>query len=51
MMKLVVNAQNVDEKIGPFDSCTGLPDFSWYKLPKREKYAKLLRPVPNVLKI
>jgi hypothetical protein len=26
----------------------GLPDFSWYKIPKREKYAKLPRTIPNV---
>jgi hypothetical protein len=29
----------------------GLPDFSWYKIPKREKYAKLPRTIPNVHKI
>jgi hypothetical protein len=28
-----------------------LPDFSWYKLPKREKYTKLPRTKPNVDKI
>jgi hypothetical protein len=28
-----------------------LPDFSWYKIPKLEKYAKLPRTIPNVDKI
>jgi hypothetical protein len=31
--------------------CPGLPDFSWYKIPKREKYTKLPRTIPNVHKI
>jgi hypothetical protein len=25
----------------------GLPDFSWYKMPKREKYTKLPQTIPN----
>jgi hypothetical protein len=29
----------------------GLPDFSWYKIPKREKYIKWLQNVPNGRKI
>jgi hypothetical protein len=29
----------------------GLPDFSWYKIPKLEKYTKLPRTIPNVYKI
>jgi hypothetical protein len=29
----------------------GLPDFYWHKIPKREKYTKLPRTVPNVHKI
>jgi hypothetical protein len=29
----------------------GLPDFSWYKIPKREKYTKLPRTMPKVSKI
>jgi hypothetical protein len=28
-----------------------LPDFSWYKIPKREKYTKLPQNIPNVYKI
>jgi hypothetical protein len=28
----------------------GLPDFSRYKIPKREKYTKLQRTIPNVKK-
>jgi hypothetical protein len=28
----------------------GLPDFSWYKIPKWEKYTKLSRTIPNVHK-
>jgi hypothetical protein len=30
---------------------SGLPDFSWYKIPKREKYTKLPRTIQNVAKI
>jgi hypothetical protein len=30
---------------------TGLPDFSWYKIPKREKYTKLPRTKANVHKL
>jgi hypothetical protein len=30
---------------------TGLPDFSWYKIPKRGKYTKLPQNIPNVHKI
>jgi hypothetical protein len=29
----------------------GLPDFSWYNIPKREKYTKLPQNVPNVHEI
>jgi hypothetical protein len=29
---------------------SGLSDFSWYKIPKREKYTKLTRTIPNVHK-
>jgi hypothetical protein len=29
----------------------GLPDFSWFKITKREKYTKLPRTIPNVHKI
>jgi hypothetical protein len=29
----------------------GLPDCSWYKIPKREKYTKLPQTIPNVHKI
>jgi hypothetical protein len=29
----------------------GLPDFSGYKIPKREKHTKLRRSIPNVHKI
>jgi hypothetical protein len=25
----------------------GLPDFSWYNIPKREKYTKLSQNIPN----
>jgi hypothetical protein len=32
-------------------SVAGLPDLSWYKIPKREKYTKLPRTLPNVHKI
>jgi hypothetical protein len=43
----------VSEKRHPirtsFDA--GMPDFSWYKIPKREKYTKLLQTIPNVHKI
>jgi hypothetical protein len=28
-----------------------LPDFYWYKIPKREKYTKFMRTIPNVHKI
>jgi hypothetical protein len=30
---------------------SGLPDFSWFKIPKREKCTKLPRTVPNIHKI
>jgi hypothetical protein len=30
---------------------SGLPDLSWYKIPKRGKYTKLTRTIPNVHKI
>jgi hypothetical protein len=30
---------------------TGLPDFSWYKIPKREKCTKLPQNITNVYKI
>jgi hypothetical protein len=30
---------------------SGLPDFSWYKIPKLEKYTKLPQTIPNVHKI
>jgi hypothetical protein len=33
-----------------FFAFPGLPDFSWYNLPKREKYTKLLQNIPKVLK-
>jgi hypothetical protein len=26
----------------------GMPDFSWYNIPKREKYTKLPQKIPNV---
>jgi hypothetical protein len=29
----------------------GLLDFSWYKIPKREKYTKLPQTIPNVKNI
>jgi hypothetical protein len=29
----------------------GLPDFSWYNIPKREKYTKWLQNIPNGYKI
>jgi hypothetical protein len=46
---LYVNASRVI--FFPTFAKPGLPDFSWYKIPKREKYTKLPRTIPNVHKI
>jgi hypothetical protein len=38
------------EQQGNKNDQPGLPDFSWYNIPKREKYTKLPQNVPNVKK-
>jgi hypothetical protein len=40
-----------DQRHGCRSSPPGLPDFSWCKIPKREKYTKLPQTIPNVHKI
>jgi hypothetical protein len=44
---------NVDLKMPQyeFEFCSGLPDFSWHKIPKPENYTKFPRTIPNVHKI
>jgi hypothetical protein len=44
-------AASTDGGVNFFNSGSGLPDFSWYKIPKREKYTKLPQTIPNVHKI
>jgi hypothetical protein len=43
--------EQYSELMNTVASAAGLPDFSWYKIPKRKIYAKLPRTIPNVHKI
>jgi hypothetical protein len=43
--------QDLRKKFNEFYGRAGLPDFPWYKIPKREKYTKLSRTIQNVQEI